>query len=181
MPLRQQAISQKSRVVTFLLVFYICLLLCVVLISCNKENGAYKIRQIIKTGNFEVKILSVRILNRVGTFASDKRAGKGRAFICVCYQFKNISDKPVRLFPEIVLINSEKTEYYPDVTASAYYAHQFMIETGSLAEVKPGVTVKDAGVFEVTGKTWNRSGWKLKMSESDKDYYIIIKYRPDMK
>ena len=181
MPLRQQAISQKSRVVTFLLVFYICLLLCVVLISCNKESGAYKIRQIIKTDNFEVKILSVRILNRVGTFASDKRAGKGRAFICVCYQFKNITDKPVRLFPEIILINSEKTEYYPDITASAYYAHQFMIETGSLVEVKPGVTVKDAGVFEVTGKTWNRSGWKLKMSESDKDYYIIIKYRPDMK
>ena len=74
----------------------------------------------------------------------------------VKYQFKNISKEPVSSFsfPDIKLFDPNDVKYDEASGAEIAYKTQAKISSKSLSDLNPGITSKEATVFEVAKENW---------------------------
>lgn len=133
-----------------------------------------KIGDVINTGNCEITILSAEEKMSVGSeYIETKPAGGGK-YIAVIWQYKNISDKPIGSFSVLTLnlIDSKNVKYDKDIGASSSFATEMKVETKFASDINPGITIKDADVFEVSSDQYSKGGWKLKVSGNGKEVFL---------
>lgn len=139
-------------------------------------EAIYRISDIIRTDKFEFIITSVEERSVVGSRYFEKEPSEGGTFVAVQYQYKNISDKPIGSFstPIVKLIDKNGTQYSADAGASSNFATELKLDRKLLSDLNPGITVKDAAIFEVSKEQYAAAGWSL-FVKADKDIKVFVK------
>ena len=144
--------------------------------SNNSSNEVVaNVGDVIGTDEFEITITAIEEMSKVGGEFFEETPSEGGTYIAVTWQYKNISDKPIGSFstPSINLLDKNETEYDSDIGASVSYATESELDTKILSDLNPGITVKDADVFEVAKELYDAGGWRLKI-DADKDAFINL-------
>jgi hypothetical protein len=142
----------------------------------KKEEPVFKVGDVIKTDKFEIIINAVKEKSQVGGEYLKKSPSQGGTYLTVQYQYKNISDKPVGTFskPSINLTDKSGTKYKSDIDASSTFATEVNPDRKIVSDLNPGITVKDAEVFEISKDSYSQGGWKLLITADGKKVNINI-------
>lgn len=142
--------------------------------STSTETVA-KVGDVIKTGQFEITITSIQERSSVGTQIFNSNPAEGGTYVAVNWKYKNISDKPINSFstPSIKIVDKNDTKYDSDIGASSSYATELNLDEKILSDLNPGITVKDADVFEIAKEQYATGGYRL-LIQADDDIYINI-------
>jgi hypothetical protein len=130
---------------------------------------------VIKTDKFEITITKIEEKPKVGGEFINSEPSDGGTYVVVDWQYKNITDKPIGSFsmPSVNLLDKNSTKYDADIGATSSYATETKLDTKILSDLNPGITVKDAEVFEVSKELYTAGGWRLKI-KADKEAFINI-------
>ncbi len=144
--------------------------------SVSKQEKLYNIGDTITTDKYEITIISVKELTKVGGEYLNKQVSEGGTFVAVDWKYKNITNEPIGMFsfPSIKLLDSSDTKYSSDVDASSYYATETDPDRKIVSDLNPGITVTDSDVFEISADTYANGEWKI-LVDADKNYYVKIK------
>ncbi|HPS57629.1 MAG TPA: DUF4352 domain-containing protein [Spirochaetota bacterium] len=144
--------------------------------GAQEQTSAWKVGDTIKTEKFEIKVSSVTNRGSVGGQYLSEKAPDGAVFVVVNFSYKNISKEPVTSFsmPEVKIVDPNGTAYDEAVAATGYYQTEIDLNKKSLSDLNPGITQKDAIVFEVSKDLWKSNGWKL-VIDADEDLEVVIK------
>ena len=140
-------------------------------VSSGGENDkAYNIGDVITTDKFEIKVNSVETRKSVGGEYFSQTPSDGGVYVVVSYEVKNISDEPISAFlcPSVKLEDSGKITYDSDIGASSYYATEANLDTKIVSDLNPGITVKDAEVFEISEESYNAGGFSVYIDAGEK-------------
>lgn len=144
-------------------------------VESKKEDPIYKVGDAIKTDKFEITINSIEERAYVGDEYIKKSPSQGGTYIVVQYQYKNISDKPIGFSkPNISLTDKSGTKYNADISASGTFATEVKLDSKIVSDLNPGITVKDAEVFEISKDLYSKGGWKLLITADGKKMNINI-------
>ena len=133
--------------------------------SDDEEPGKQgKIGDTSFTPKFAITVSRVAVRSSIGSILVEKPSS-GAVFAVVPFKFKNISKEPVSTIdtPKVVLISPENVKYDEAVGATASYAADSENNTNTISDVNPGITQKDAAVFEVAKEEWVKGSWKIKV------------------
>jgi len=175
--------KQHSRLMGSIAGISVLSLLIALALACGGEDAkpaqadlSGKVGEKITTGQYEITVPSVKARNAVGgAFLSEKPA-EGGVFVVVHFSSKNTTSKPISSYelPSIKLIDPNNVSYDNATGAAAAYAGEANLDTKAFSDLNPGITQKDADVFEVSRELWNKPGWKI-MVDADKDIAITVK------
>jgi hypothetical protein len=142
--------------------------------STQKEETIYNIGDTITNGDYEITVQAVNEANKVGTQYLNSKPADGGTYVCVDFNYKNISSQPINSwnFPSISLVDSNGVEYSSDISASSYYATEKDPNRKVLSDLNPGITVTDNKVFEISSESYSQGEWYLVV---DKNVKIKIK------
>jgi len=142
----------------------------------TEEKKQWKIGDTIKTEKFDLIVNSVKYKGRVGGEFLNEKASDGALFVIVNFRYKNITREPVSAFnvPDVKIIDPNGTEYDEASGATIYYHTEINLNKKAISDINPGITQKDATVFEVSNDLWKNKGWKL-LVKADGDILIPIK------
>lgn len=134
-----------------------------------------KVGDVVKTGQYEITVTSITERPQVGKDYFKSNPAEGGTYIAVNWQFKNISDKPITAFALVSmrLMDKNGTKYDADIGASSSYATELNLDRKVLSDLNPGITVKDAQVFEISKEQYKTGGYRL-FIHADKDAVINI-------
>ena len=140
----------------------------------NAETKYY-VGDTVTTGLYDFTITKVTTKNKVGSTYLNKTPSEGGIYVCIEFEYKNISDAPISMWkePRINLIDKNNNKYSQDISASSYYATEYDIDSKILSDLNPGIKVKDADVYEISEESWNKGGWTIKV-DADKDFVVNI-------
>lgn len=135
-----------------------------------------KIGEKISTEKFEIVVSSVSTRNSVGGQFFKEKAGQGAVFVVVNFRYKNISKEPIGAFsmPSIKIVDPNNISYDAAIGASGAYVAEINLDKRIASSLNPGITQKDADVFEVSKEIWGKEGWKVRIS-ADVNIEITIK------
>ena len=135
-----------------------------------------KIGEKISTEKFDIVVSSVNTRNSVGGEFFREKAGQGAVFVVVNFNYKNISKEPIGTFsmPSIKIVDPNNVSYDSATGASGAYATEINLDKKIASDLNPGITQRDADVFEVSKENWDKAGWKL-IIKADNDVEITIK------
>lgn len=144
--------------------------------KADEEKKAWKIGESIKTEKFDLKVSSVTTRVSVGGKYMNEKAADGAVFMIVNFSYKNITKEPIGSFsvPDVKVIDPNGTKYDEAAGATAYYQTEINLNKKAISDINPGITQKDATVFEVSKDLWKSKGWKL-LVDADEDIEIQIK------
>ncbi len=142
----------------------------------SEEKPKWKIGDSIKTEKFDIKIGTVTTKGRIGNEYLNEKAADGAIFIAVNFNYKNITKEPIGAYsvPKVKIIDPNGTQYDEADSATIYYQTEINLNKKITSDINPGITQKDATVFEVSKELWNSKGWKL-VIKADDDIEIDIK------
>lgn len=140
----------------------------------QKQETVYAVGDTITNGDYEITIQNVNEAKKVGTQYLNSSPAEGGIYVCVDFNYKNISSQPINSwkFPTIALVDSSNVEYSSDISASSYYATEKDPDRKVLSDLNPGITVTDNKVFEISSESYNQGEWYLVV---DKDIKIKVK------
>ncbi len=140
------------------------------------EATTYQVNEPITTDKIEVTVTDVEERSQVGSQYLNEKASEGATLVVVNWKYKNISDKPIGSFsqPSIKLVDANGTEYEADLGKTSTYATEQELDNKVLSDLNPGITVKDAEVFEVSKESFAEGDWQLKVKVSGKKYQVEI-------
>ena len=139
------------------------------------EETIYSIGDTVGSDKFEVTITNVKTQNSVGTQYLQTQAADGGIYVCVDYEIKNISEKPVSSFscPTIKLINSNDVTFTQDVNATSYYSTQTDPNRKVLSNLNPGIKVNGSAVFEISKEEYDKGGFFVYI-DADKNNKVKV-------
>ena len=116
------------------------------------------------------------IQKSVGGQYFSKQASDGGIFVCVDFEYKNISEEPVSSFfcPDIKLKNSDGITFNSDITASSYYATETDPNRKILSNLNPGISATDSKVFEISETDYESGSFDV-IVNADKKFTVKIK------
>ncbi len=141
----------------------------------EQQEVIAEVGDMITTNKFEIIVTSVEERKKVGSGMFENNPAEGGIFIAVKWQYKNISDTPIGSFstPYIRLLDKNNTRHSSDIGASGSFATELNLDRKILSELNPGITVKDASIFEVSKELFDSGGWKL-LVNADKNAYVKV-------
>lgn len=141
----------------------------------NVKEKVYKVGDVIKTDNLEITITKVEERQKVGSEFDTSNVSEGGTYICVQWKYKNVSKKPIGTFsqPSIVLNDKDGASYSSDFGATVSYCSEADTDRKVVSDLNPGITVKDAEVYEVSKDSYAAGGWKIKI-KADSDIFVGI-------
>ena len=144
--------------------------------SAEQQQAAWKVGDAIKTEKFEITVSSVTNRGSVGGEFMSERAADGALFVVVNFKYRNITKEPIGSFsmPDIKIIDPNGTEYDEAAGATAYYQTEINLNKKAVSDLNPGITQKDAVIFEVSRDLWKNKGWKL-VIDADEDVEVMVK------
>lgn len=142
----------------------------------KQEAVTYKVNDVINTKEMEVTITNVEERVKVGNQYVNEKASEGGTLVAVIWKYKNISDKPLSSYkaPSTKLVDVNGVEYDWDLGKSSTYSIELDLDSKVLSDLNPGITVKDAKVFEVSKDSYAKSGWKLQVKAGGKTYLVEL-------
>lgn len=146
-------------------------------ISETKNNeSVYSVGEVMTSDKFEITIKGVQTKASVGGKYVSKQAADGGIFVCVDFEYKNISKEPVSSFscPEIKLKNSDGVTFNSDITASSYYATETDPNRKVLSDLNPGISATDSKVFEISKSDYENGSFDV-IVNADKKFTVKIK------
>lgn len=144
--------------------------------KASEDKVKWKIGDSIKSGKFDLKVSSVATRANVGGQFMNEKAADGATFLIVNFNYKNITKEPISSFsvPKVKIFDPNGTEYDEAAGATIYYQTEINLNKKAISDINPGITQKDATVFEVSRELWKNKGWKL-VIDADEDFEIMIK------
>ena len=129
-----------------------------------------KVGQTLKTDEFEITVTSVSSSKSVGGEYFGEKASEGAVFVIVNFKSKNITNSPISSsdLPEAKLIDPNDIVYEEASGATISYQTDKNINTKVLSDLNPGVTEKNASVFEVSSENWKKAGWRVRIDADEK-------------
>lgn len=136
----------------------------------------YEVNEPISTKNAEVTITSAEEVKSVGGQYINEKPSEGATLLAVQWKYKNTSDKPLKSYsaPTIKLLDSSGTEYNSDLGKSSSYAVEIKLDRKVFSDLNPGITVKDAQVFEIGKDAYAKGGWKLEVKADGQTYLVAL-------
>jgi hypothetical protein len=144
--------------------------------NASEVKNSWKIGESIKTEKFDLKVNSVTVRSSVGGSYMNEKAADGAVFVIVNFSYKNITKEPISSFsvPDVNVIDPNGTKYDEASGATGFYQVEINLNKKAISDINPGITQKDATVFEVSKDLWKSKGWKL-VVDADEDIEILIK------
>ena len=144
-------------------------------VSSKSKKTEYYIGDTLTSNLYDFRITKVTTKNRVGSQYFSTTPSEGGIYVCIEYEYKNVSDAPISMWdnPRVNLIDKKNNKYSKDISASSYYATEYDIDSKILSDLNPGITVKDADVYEISKESWEKGGWTIKV-DADKDFIVNI-------
>lgn len=135
----------------------------------------YSVGETITTDKFEITINNIQTKESVGGKYSPKEASDGGIYVCVDYEYKNISNQPISSFscPKIKLKDSNGVTYEADINATAYYSTETTPDNKALSDLNPGIKVSDSDVFEISKEEYAKGGFYI-VVDADKKFNVKI-------
>lgn len=144
--------------------------------ASEKQQAAWKVGDTIKTGKFEITVTSVSNRNSVGGQFMNEKPAEGGMFVVVNFKYRNITKEPITSysFPDLKVIDPNGTDYDEATGATVSYQTEVDLNKKTISDLNPGITQKDATVFEVSRDLWKSKGWKL-VIDADEDIEVVVK------
>jgi len=136
-----------------------------------------KAGEIVKTDKFEITLTSVSVSGIVGDKYFGEKAPEGAIFLIVNYKSKNITKETISAYdlPKIESISDPNgTTYSEAASATMYYKTSKGIDEKLISKLNPGITEKNAVIFEVSSDLWKNKGWKA-LVKADKEIEFELK------
>lgn len=144
--------------------------------SAQQQDVTYKVGDKIASKNLEMTVTSVAERASVGTQYISEKASEGGTLVVVQWQYKNISNEPIGSFsqPRLYMNDQSGVEYSSDIGKSSSYATEIKLDTKVFSDLNPGITVKDAKVFEVSKEAYAKGGWSVVIKIDGKSYKVSL-------
>lgn len=138
------------------------------------QETIYKVNDVITSKNMELTVTSVEERSSVGGQYFKEQPSEGGTLVAIQWQYKNISEKPIGMFsqPSIKLVDANDVEYSSDSGKSGSYATEVDLDRKILSDLNPGITVRDASVFEVSKEAFARGGWYVEVRADGSRYKV---------
>lgn len=135
----------------------------------------YSVGETITTGKFEITINNIQTKESVGSEYFSTDASDGGIYVCVDFEYKNISNQPISSFscPKIKLKDSNGVTYEADINATAYYSTETTPDNKALSDLNPGIKVSDSDVFEISKEEYAKGGFYI-VVDADKKFNVKI-------
>lgn len=135
----------------------------------------YSVGETITTDKFEITINNIQTKESVGGKYSPKEASDGGIYVCVDYEYKNISNQPISSFscPKIKLKDSNDVSYDSDLSATMHYSTETKPDNKALSDLNPGIKVSDSDVFEISKEEYAKGGFYI-VVDADKKFNVKI-------
>lgn len=123
----------------------------------------YSVGETITTDKFEITINNIQTKESVGGEYFSTDASDGGIYVCVDFEYKNISNQPISSFscPKIKLKDSNGVTYESDINATAYYSTETNPDNKALSDLNPGIKVSDSDVFEISKEEYAKGGFSI--------------------
>ena len=140
------------------------------------EAKIYAVNDLISSESMEVVVTSIDQRDAVGKDFLEEKASEGATLVVVQWQYKNTSNKPLKSYdnPEIKLFDANNVEYGSDLGKTSTHATEVDLDRKVWSDLNPGITVKDAAVFEVGKESFANGGWYLNIEADDEDYKVAL-------
>ena len=135
----------------------------------------YSVGETITTDKFEITINNIQTKESVGGKYSPKEASDGGIYVCVDYEYKNISNQPISSFscPKIKLKDSNDVSYDSDLSATMHYSTETKPDNKALSDLNPGIKVSDSDGFEISMEEYAKGGFYI-VVDTDKKFNVKI-------
>lgn len=132
------------------------------------DGNLVQVGQSFNLDGIQATVVSVKIANHVGSEFMESKPAEGGEYIAVVWKYKNVSHAPIDAMsaPELQLIDAQGTTYEPDDGASASYSVDVGSTEKALSDINPGITIKDAVVFEISKADFDASTWCIKVKDN---------------
>ena len=154
--------------------------LAILAAACGGSGSAtpdvtVKLGEKAKTDKFEVTGNSVFTIGTFGSEYAPQKPADGAVFVVVKHTLKNISKEPQSvLLTSVKLVDSNGVSYDNASSPTMMYKLDAGIDSKALSNLNPGLTEKDATLFEVSKELWNKPGWKV-IVDADKNVEVTVK------
>lgn len=147
--------------------------------SSKQEQQAeqtYQVGETITSKNMELTVSTVEERTSVGGQYVRETVSEGGTLVVVNWQYKNTSSEPIGTFsqPSLKLQDANGVEYSSDAGKTGSYATEIKLDRKILSDLNPGITVKDAQVFEVSKESYEQGGWFAVVKADGKNYKVDI-------
>lgn len=142
-----------------------------------EQAKVYKVNEAVLSKSMELTVISVAEKTSVGGQYFNEKPSEGGTLVAVNWQYKNTSSEPIGTFsqPSIKLVDGNGVEYNPDTGKSSSYATEIKLDRKILSDLNPGITVKDASVFEVSKESYAQGAWYVVIKVDGKEYKVATK------
>lgn len=142
----------------------------------QQAEQTYKVTDLVTSKNMELTITSVAERNSVGSQYVKETVSEGGTLVVVNWQYKNTSSEPIGTFsqPSLKLQDANGVEYSSDAGKTGSYATEIKLDRKFLSDLNPGITVKDAQVFEVSKESYDQGGWFAVIKADGKNYKVEL-------
>ena len=139
------------------------------------EAPTTKIGDVLTTDKFEITVESVETRTKVGGQYFDSTPSEGGIYVVINWNYKNISDSPISSWscPSLHIKDANGTEYDADIGATSSFATEIDLDRKVLSDLNPGISVKDAEVFEVSEELYQAGGFSV-FVDADKDFTLPL-------
>lgn len=145
--------------------------------SEKPQETVYKVNQTVSSKNMELTVTQVEERDEVGGQYFKEEASEGGTLVAVQWQYKNTSEKPIGMLfsgPSIKLVDANGVEYDNDTGKSSAFATEVDLDAKILSDLNPGITVKDADVFEISKEAFAKGGWFVQVRADGGRYKVAI-------
>ena len=117
--------------------------------------------------NFKYVVSSVTTSSNLGNIFFPKNPAEGATYVCIEWEYKNVSGKPLSGFrhPVLYLVDPGGVKYSCDLSATVTFQQGLDLNQKILSDINPNITIRDAKVFEVSSDLLQRKGWRILIKE----------------
>lgn len=115
----------------------------------------------IPMNGLSLVVQPAQLRTQVGFDIAPETAADGGVLVLIRYAVTNNSDKPISAIemPQIKLVDGKGTSYSADAGKTGAYAIANKLDMKILSDLNPGITVKNAQVFEVSKASFDPAVW----------------------
>jgi hypothetical protein len=115
------------------------------------------------------------VRDRVGLEGMEETASDGGVLVVVRYAVKNATQHPLKAYdlPTIHLVDDKGVSYAPDAGKTGMYALEEKLDLKVWSDLNPGISVKNAEVFEVSKDAFSPTKWQAAIDNTDQTVALM--------
>jgi len=118
--------------------------------------------------DIEINVMKVAKLTSIAgnILWSDKTPSAGGVFVAVKWSLRNVGSVPVNSFSlpsAMQLVSANGATYDQDIGATTQLAGAWNINSKTMSNLNPKITVEEVAVFEIAKELVSQDGWMIKI------------------